>query len=124
MKKVLIVEDDELLSRVLKNRFAAAGWDVVSAENGSKAMEVLKAPGVDVVILDLILPQKSGFEILRELRSGKVNSKLPVIVVSNLGTEADVKKALALGANDYFVKTQHPLTEIIAKAEKYTAAAK
>lgn len=121
MKKILIVEDNDVLLRVIKNRFVSSGWEVSVAENGNEVIPGLQLSKPDLVLLDLILPGKSGFEVLEDMKKDPELKHIPVLVVSNLGMEDDVKKALALGANDYFIKTQHQLTEIIEKAEKYTS---
>ncbi|MEK7121932.1 MAG: response regulator, partial [Patescibacteria group bacterium] len=73
----------------------------------------------DLVLLDLLMPKKDGFEVLKEVMNNPELKNLPIIVLSNLGGDEDIKKALALGAKDYFVKTQHPMSEIVEKAKKY-----
>ncbi len=125
MKKVLIVEDEDVLLNVLKDRFEVEGWKVTVAKDGIEAIEAIeKAPKksmFDLVLLDLLMPKKDGFEVLEEIRDNPELKNLPIIVLSNLGGDDDIKKALALGANDYFVKTQHPMSEIVEKAKKYKA---
>lgn len=119
MKKILIVEDEDTLLNVLKDRFEADGWEVAVAVDGEEAISVIKESPFDLVLLDLIMPKKDGFEVLKEVRSNPKFENLPIIVISGLGGDEDIKKALALGANDYFVKTQHPMSEIIEKVKKY-----
>lgn len=120
MKKILIAEDEDILLNVLKDRFEAEGWEVSTARDGEETMEAIKKSRPDVVLLDLLMPKKDGFEVLKEVRSNPEYKNLPIIVVlSNLGSDEDIKKALALGANDYFVKTQHPMSEIVEKVKKY-----
>lgn len=120
MKKILIAEDEEILLNVLKDRFEAEGWDVSLAKDGVEAMESIKKSLPDLVLLDLVMPKKDGFEVLKEVRSNPEYKNLPIIIVlSNLGSDEDIKKALSLGANDYFVKTQHPMSEIVEKVKKY-----
>lgn len=122
MKKILIAEDEEVLLNVLKDRFEAEVWEVSTARDGEEAIEAIKKSRPDVVLLDLLMPKKDGFEVLKEIRSNPEYKNLPIIVVlSNLGSDEDIKKALALGANDYFVKTQHPMSEIVEKVKKYEA---
>lgn len=122
MKKILIAEDEEILLNVLKDRFEADGWEVSLAKDGVEAIEAIKKFLPDLVLLDLVMPKKDGFEVLKEVRTNPEFKTLPIIVVlSNLGSDEDIKKALALGANDYFVKTQHPMSEIVEKAKKYEA---
>ena len=120
MKKILVAEDEEVLLNVLKDRFEAEGWEVTTARDGEEAVESIKKTRPDLVLLDLLMPKKDGFEVLKEIRGDPEFKTLPIIVVlSNLGSDEDIKKALALGANDYFVKTQHPMSEIVEKAKKY-----
>ena len=123
MKKILIAEDEEVLLNVLKDRFEAEGWEVTTARDGEEAVESIKKIRPDLVLLDLLMPKKDGFEVLKEIRGDPEFKTLPIIVVlSNLGSGEDIKKALALGANDYFVKTQHPMSEIVEKAKKYESS--
>lgn len=119
MKKILIVEDEEILSEVLKDRFTDDGWEVTIAMDGEEAMEKVKKESFDLMLLDLIMPKKNGFEVLEEINNNPELKDLSIIVLSNLGTDEDIKKALSLGAKDYFVKTQHPVSEIIEKAKKF-----
>lgn len=123
MNKILIVEDEETLLNVLKDRFESEGWEVETAKDGIEAMDQMekasKGSMFDLVLLDLLMPKKDGFEVLEEIRDDLELKDLPIIVLSNLGGDEDIKKALALGANDYYVKTQHPMSEIVEKAKKY-----
>lgn len=115
--KIVIVEDEEILLRVLKEKFEKANFDVAVAIDGEEAMAVVKKSQPDVVLLDLILPKKSGFEVLQEIKSDAELKPIPVIVLSNLGQDEDIKRALQLGAEDYIVKTQHPINEVIEKVK-------
>jgi len=120
MKKILIAEDEDVLLNVLKDRFEAEEWDVAVARDGEETIEVVKKFRPDLILLDLLMPKKDGFEVIKEIRSNSEFKDLPIIIVlSNLGSDDDIKKALELGANDYFVKTQHPMSEIVEKAKKY-----
>ena len=71
----------------------------------------------DLIILDLILPGKHGLEVLKEMKEDADLKATPVIVLSNLDTDADIKEALRLGAADYFVKAQHPIAEVVEKVK-------
>ena len=124
MKKILIVEDEPVLLRVLNDRFTEDGWAVVTAADGELAVGAVKKEKFDLVLLDLIMPKKDGFEVLKEIRSEPEFKNLPILVLSNLGADEDIKRALSLGANDYFVKTQHPVTEILQKADTYIVGKK
>ena len=123
MKKILVAEDEEVLLNVIKDRFEAEGWEVITARDGEEAVVAIRKSRPDLVLLDLLMPKKDGFEVLKEIRGDPEFKTLPIIVVlSNLGSDEDIKKALALGANDYFVKTQHPMSEIVEKAKKYESS--
>jgi len=119
MKKILIAEDEEILLKVLRDRFKDDGWDVTAVENGEEAVNSAKGGLYDLVLLDLIMPKMDGFEALQEIRKIPEYKEVPIIVLSNLGSDEDIKKALSLGANDYYVKTQHPVSEVIEKANGF-----
>ena len=119
MKKLLIAEDEYGLAEVLKNRFEENGWSVAITEDGDEILLALRADTFDLVLLDLLMPKKSGFEVLEEMRKNPTLTNIPVIVLSNLGEDENVKKALRLGANDYFVKSQHAIGEILEKVNDF-----
>jgi DNA-binding response OmpR family regulator len=118
MRKVLVVEDERVLLNVLKEKLEDDGWDVDTALDGVKAISKIKKGGYDLILLDIMLPKKNGFEVLKFIKKEAV-SDVPVIILSNLGSDEDIKKAMSLGATDYFVKAQHPIGEIVDKAAKY-----
>lgn len=119
MKKILIVEDEKALVEVLRDEFNLHKYTVVVAYNGEEAMEKIRKETPDFVLLDLLLPRKDGFEVLKEIKEDRELRHIPVLVLSNLGQDDDIKKALGLGAVDYFVKTQHPIKEVIEKVQHY-----
>lgn len=118
---ILIAEDEEILRNVLKDRLSEEGWNVETAENGEEALKMMRNTKYFVVLLDLLMPKKSGFDVLEEIKNDPElkEAGTNVIVLSNLGSDDDIKKALSLGAVDYFVKTQHPIAEVIEKIKKY-----
>ncbi len=118
MRKILIIEDEKVLLNVLKEKLVDDGWDVDTTTDGVTAISKIKSNRYDLILLDLMLPKKNGFEVLQFIKKD-LASIVPVIVLSNLGSDDDIKKAMALGAKDYFVKAQHPIGEIIDKAAKY-----
>lgn len=115
--KVVIVEDEEILLKVLQEKFKKAGFEIFVAVDGGEAVPIIKSALPDVVVLDLILPKKTGFEVLEEIKSDPQLKQIPVVVLSNLGQDEDIKKALQLGAEDFIVKTQHPINEVIEKVQ-------
>ncbi len=118
MRKVLVVEDEEVLLNLLKEKLTDDGWDVDTAADGEKAISKIKGGKHDLILLDIMLPKKNGFEVLNFIKK-ELASDVPVIILSNLGSDEDIKKAMSFGATDYFVKAQHPIGEIVDKAAKY-----
>jgi len=119
MTKVLIVEDEEALSSIVKEEFKNQGYDAKIAKDGEEALKMAKSFRPNILLLDLILPKKGGLDVLKELKADDELKNIPVIVLSNLAEDESIKKALVLGATDYFVKTQHSIYEVIEKVQKY-----
>lgn len=105
--------------RALKDNLEVEGCTVDTAVNGEEAMERLRSRRPDIILLDLLMPKKDGFSVLEEVKKSSEWRLIPVIVLSNLGGDAEIKRALELGADDYFVKSQHPIEEVIEKVKEY-----
>ena len=116
-KTVLVVEDDVFLSQLLTNRISKAGVGVIRAADGEDGLNMLRANKPDLMLLDLILPKKSGFEVLEEMRADPELSNIPVIIVSNLGQESDIKKGRELGAVEYFVKAKTSIDGLVERVK-------
>ena len=120
-KKILVVEDDPMLSSMYKTKFEVDGFEVFIADNGVIGLELAKKEKPDMVMLDVILPQLDGFSVLDGIKKDKATKDIPVIMLTNLGTEEDKKKGQAMGALDYLVKaslTPGQVSEKIKKALK------
>src|SRR3989338_5816745 len=115
MNHILIVEDEEFLVRALKDNFEAEGAQIAVASNGDDAMKLIRGARPDIILLDLLMPKRDGFFVLEELKRNPEWTLIPVIVLSNLGGGGEIKRALELGADDYFVKSQHPIEEVIER---------
>lgn len=115
--RILIIEDEEILLRVLKNKFEKNGFEVEITVDGEQAIPAVKRFQPDIILLDLILPKKDGFAILQELKADAGLRSVPVVILSNLGQDEDIKRAFKMGAVDYFVKTQHHSEEIIERVK-------
>lgn len=115
-KQILIVEDDSFLQGLMANKLEKSDFDTTVANNGEKALTDLKTSHFDLILLDLMLPDISGFEILESLKSQTI--KIPVIVFSNLSEDKDIKKAMSLGAKEYLIKSNFTLEELIEKVKK------
>lgn len=115
MKKVLIVEDDQLIFTILSRELLDAGFEVANAFDGEQAVSVTKEVHPDLVLLDILLPRKNGFEVLAILKADADLSKIPVVILSNLGQPDDIKKGRELGAIDYMVKVEFEPKQIVSK---------
>lgn len=118
MSRVLIVEDDKFLRQLLVKKFTGNGFAVDEAIDGSDALALLRKQVPHVMLLDLILPGIDGFEVLRQMRSTPEFSKIPVIILSNLGQQEDIQKGKDLGAIDYLVKANFTPDEIINRVRQ------
>lgn len=115
MKKVLIIEDDTFLQGLEASKLTKDGFQVITASTGEEAMRKINEPNIDVILLDLILPNYDGFEILKKIKETEKIKDAPVIVFSNLSDEKDVEKSKELGAADFLVKSNFTLDELIKK---------
>jgi len=111
--KVALIEDDHMLSEMYKIKFEKEGFAIVIAVDGVEGLELVQKENPDVILLDVIMPRMDGFQTLQELRTRGVKS--PVILLTNLGQEEDIKKGRELGATDYFVKSNFTPDAIVAK---------
>ncbi|MBI5798633.1 MAG: response regulator [Candidatus Yonathbacteria bacterium] len=119
MNHVLVVEDEDFLVRALKDNLVSEGYTVSVAMDGEAAFDELKKKVPSLILLDILLPKKNGFDVLKEIRQSPEWQLIPVVILSNLGEDSEIKRALELGANDYFVKSQHPIQEVIEKVREY-----
>jgi len=118
--KVALVEDDPFLREICSKKLAKEGYTVYEAIDGQQALDTIKKVKPDIVLLDIILPAIDGFQILHELRQNpdKAIASVPIIMLSNLGQDDDIKKAMEMGANDYLVKAHFTTEEIAEKIKK------
>lgn len=114
-KKILLIDDDEFLLDIYQHKLTKEGFEVSIAKDAEEGFEIMKKTKPDLIILDLIMPGMSGFDVLEQLKSTSGLSKIPVIVLTNLGQEEDKKRCLELGVKEYFVKTETSLEQIIKK---------
>ena len=118
-KKILLIEDDPFLSSLLKNRFVKEGYEVQIAQTGDLGIQAAKQGGFDLILLDLILPGKSGFEVMEEINMDPTAPKIPILIISNLGQDSDVEKGKELGAVGYLIKARTSIEVLISKAKEF-----
>jgi DNA-binding response OmpR family regulator len=117
--KILLSEDDKFISRAYMDGLTRAGYSVVTAYDGAEALKLFASEKPDLMLLDLIMPVKNGFEVLEEIHDDKKSPKIPIIVLSNLGQDSDIRKAKELDATDYLVKSNVTMKEVIEKVKSY-----
>lgn len=119
--KIALIEDDQSISEMYRMKLELGGYEVLTAKDGKEAVELVKKENPDLVFLDILLPKKDGFEVLKELKNStdeKIKST-PVIMLSNLSNKEDVKEAKKLGASDYFVKAKISPKEMAEKIGEF-----
>lgn len=116
--KVLIIEDDQRINKVYMAKLSVEGITVVTALDGEEGLRKIYSEKPDLVLLDLMLPRKSGFDILKEIKADPKVKDIPVLILSNLAQEKEVEQGLALGAEDYLVKTDYSIQQVMEKIKK------
>ena len=117
-KTILFIEDESALQKTFGDILSQEGYEMISALDGEKGLEMAKAKKPDLILLDLILPKIHGLEVLKKLKIEETTKEIPIIVLTNLEEIGDVGKALELGAKTYLVKAQYILEEVVEKIKK------
>ncbi len=113
--RLLVVEDDAFVQGLYENQLKAMGYEVRLAGDGEQALRAMQESPPDLVLLDLVLPRLSGYDVLTRMRDDPALAHVPVIMLSNKGEPADIEKGMALGATDYLAKTTTPPKQVIEK---------
>ncbi len=116
--KILITEDDPFLVKIMHNRLVEEGFEVDTANDGDEAIEKVKDCGYCLMMLDLIMPNKNGFEVLQYMNEH--NCKIPVLVFTNLSQEEDKEEVMNLGAKGYYVKSDIAIDELVKVIKDFT----
>lgn len=113
--KILLVEDDDFLRGICEHKLKKEGFDVFISADGLDALKQVQEKDFHLVLLDVILPNMNGFEILENIKKDPAKSSMPVIMLTNMGQESEIKKGFDLGAEDYIIKAHFSVEEIIEK---------
>jgi len=119
-KKVLIVEDEKPLARALELKLTHAGFDTRAASDGEAGLAALEKEKFDLILCDLVMPKVDGFAFLKTIK--EKNIRTPVIVLTNLSQPDDEKRVRDLGAADFFIKSNMPVTELVERISKQLQA--
>lgn len=119
--KILVIEDDKFFQKFYNSKLTERGFQVDVAEDGEDGLEKICDFKPDVILLDIIMPKKDGFEVLQILQKNTQLKTIPVLVFSTLGQEEDVKRAMSLGAKDYVNKSFFDIDKLINKINSIMA---
>jgi DNA-binding response OmpR family regulator len=118
MAKLLLVEDDMALRDIYSTRFLAEGYEVITASDGEQALTVAVKEKPDLILLDIMMPKISGFDVLDILRTTPETKNCKVVIMTALSQPADIDKGKMLGADEYLVKSQVTLTDVVNKVKE------
>jgi DNA-binding response OmpR family regulator len=115
--KVLLVEDDTFLSGMYVKKLELEDFEVALASDGKQGLKMIEDQRPDLILLDIMLPKMSGFDLLKEIKKEKKTKDIPVILLTNLGQKKHVEKGFALGAKDYLIKAHFMPSEVVEKVK-------
>ncbi|EKE25586.1 MAG: response regulator receiver protein [uncultured bacterium] len=117
-KRLLIIEDDTVLQKALSSYLTAESFEVMCALDGEEGVKMAISEKPDLILLDIVLPKKDGYQVLQEVKANEESKHIPIVLLTNLGSIADVEKALEMGATTYLVKADYKLEEVTAKIKE------
>jgi len=118
MKKILLIEDEEIMIDLLQKKLISEGYDVSVARDGEEGLKKVREVKPDIVLSDIIMPKKGGFEVIEEIKKDPDLKNIPIIVISNSGQPVEIDRAQRLGACDWLIKTEFDPQEVIEKVKK------
>jgi DNA-binding response OmpR family regulator len=124
MIKVLVAEDDAFLSKAYSAKLKKEDFEVITAANGEEVMGKVKSEKPDIILLDIVMPKKNGFDVLYDLKQEPSTKNIPVVILSNLGQEEDIKRGKDLGADDYLIKSDIAINDVVDKIKQVLARTK
>ncbi len=119
-KTILMIEDDSFLRDLYRDKLEKEEFNFIEATSGIEGMNKIVNEKPDLVILDILLPMRSGFDVLEEMNENGTISQIPVIIFSNLKQETDIEEARKLGAKDYFIKAETDFADILERIKELT----
>lgn len=117
-KKVIIAEDDKFLANAYRLKLEKEGFEIEIVANGQELLAKIPEFKPGIILLDLLMPTMDGFEALEALKADKNTKNIPVLIMSNLGQQSDIDKGKELGADDYIIKSNISLKEVIERIQK------
>lgn len=117
-KTILIIEDDKFLRDLMEKKLAGSGYNVLLADDGESGLEIIKEKKPDLVLLDILLPLMSGWEVMEKSIGNEATREIPIIFLTNLGDKKDISRGIKLGARDYIIKANFTPVEIVRKVRE------
>lgn len=117
-KKILLIEDEDIMINLLEKKLTQEGYDVTVAKNGEEGLKSMREIKPDIILLDLVMPKMGGFEVMEEMNKDPELKKIPIIIISNSGQPVELGKAKELGAKDWLIKTEFDPQEVLDKVAK------
>src|SRR3989344_4383747 len=122
MSKILLIEDDPLMLRLYEKVFQRQNFQIVTASRGAEGLVKAVSESPQLILLDIMMPEMDGFEVLGKLQLNNDTKNIPVIALTNLAGEQDAKKALELGAKEYIIKSEHDPSDVVKIAKEVLAS--
>lgn len=116
--KILLAEDNKILRTALKDKFEREGFLVALAVDGNEVLPQIKAEKPDILLLDIIMPGKTGFDVMEDAKLSGELKNIPIVIISNLGQQSEIKKGLELGAVAYLVKSDLSISGVVEKIKE------
>jgi CheY-like chemotaxis protein len=118
MKKILLIEDEELMIGLLQKKLIKEGYDITIARDGEEGLKKAREVMPDLILMDIIMPKMGGLEAMEQIQKDDELRKIPIIVISNSGQPVEIDKAQRLGARDWLIKTDFDPQELVEKIKK------
>lgn len=114
-KKILLIEDEEIILNLLQKKLSQEGYEVSVARDGEAGLKMMRQIKPDLILLDIVMPKMGGFEVMEEMGKEPELKRIPIIIVSNSGQPVELDKAKELGAKDWLIKTEFDPQEVVDK---------
>lgn len=120
-KKILIIEDDAFMTELLAGELETSGIKALVAKTGAEGLIKFETDHPDLVLLDIMLPDQTGFETLRHIRRSKEGPQAKIVILSNVGESRDIEEAKRFGVSDYLIKANFTLPEVVVRIKQVLA---
>ena len=118
-KKILVIEDEEMLLTMYKVKFENDGYEVYTASNGADGLEIAPKVMPDLILLDIIMPKIDGFAVLKKFKEDPKTKNIPVVLLTNLGQDEDISRGKELGSAGYLIKANNTPSEVVEKTKAF-----